>query len=70
MRMPITPMEYSENDIEQVKMLLREHYERCSFCSTKLIFSHDLNLSYFQVVESSRCPGCGVTMRSQKFTLH
>lgn len=45
-------------------------YERCSFCNSKLLFTHDLNLSYLQVIENSRCPGCGVTMRPRKFTLH
>ena len=57
-------------DCEAARTDLREKFERCSFCNSKLLFSHDLNLSYFEVVESSRCPGCGVTMRPKKFTLH
>lgn len=46
-----------------------EKYEKCSFCNSKLIFSHDLNLGFLQVVETSRCPGCGVSTHPKKFTL-
>lgn len=60
----------AENTPEATKTSVVEKLERCSFCNTKLLFSHDLNLSYLQVVESSRCPGCGVTMRPKTFTLH
>ena len=47
-----------------------EKFERCSFCNSKLLFTHELNLSYFQVIEAARCPGCGVTPKSKIFTLH
>ncbi len=54
--------------IEGKAQILRK-IEYCSFCDTKLLFTHDLNLSHLQVVESSRCPGCGVTMQPKTFTL-
>ena len=31
--------------------------------------THDLNISYLQVIETSRCPGCGVAPHPKKFTL-
>lgn len=46
-----------------------EQFERCAYCNTKLLFTHDLNLSYFEVIENCRCPGCGVTKSPQRFTL-
>ena len=39
-----------EHEAEQTPENILEKFERCSFCSTKLLFSHDLNLNYFQVV--------------------
>jgi hypothetical protein len=63
-------MQHPENEPECVKAIEVEKYERCTFCSSKLVFSHDLNLNYFQVIETSRCPGCGVSMLPKKFTLH
>ena len=53
----------------EAKVLLTEKYERCAFCSSKLVFSHDLNINYLQVIETSRCPGCGVSMLPKKYTL-
>jgi uncharacterized protein with PIN domain len=47
-----------------------EKFERCSFCNSKLIFTHHHNLGYFQVIESARCTGCGVVPEPKKFTLH
>jgi hypothetical protein len=58
-----------EREPENVRTILKERYERCAFCNSKLMFSHDLNLSFLQVVETSRCAGCGVTMNPKKFTL-
>ena len=55
---------------ERIKTVQMEKYERCTFCHSKLVFTHDLNISYFQVIETSRCPGCGVTMHPKRFTLH
>jgi hypothetical protein len=70
MRTPFNRPELSrEGEPESVKSILLEKYERCSFCNSKLMFSHDLNLSYLQVVETGKCPGCGVTMHPKKFTL-
>lgn len=46
-----------------------EQLERCGYCNTKLLFTHDLNLHYFEVIENCRCPGCGVTKSPQRFTL-
>ena len=72
MRTPFNRMSLTNNDNEPdtVKSVMVEKYERCSFCSSKLVFSHDLNLSYLEVVESGQCPGCGVAVHPKKFTLH
>lgn len=64
----IEPKEY-ESHGENPRSAVVEKYERCSFCNSKLIFSHDLNLSYLQVIETGRCPGCGVTIVPKKYTL-
>ncbi len=73
MRTPLHRTESSslheETDLQSEGILL-EKYERCAYCNTKLLFTHDLNLSYLEVVECSRCPGCGVSMAPRKFTLH
>ena len=58
-----------ENEPESLKVVFMESYEKCSFCGSKLVFSHDLNIGFLQVVEVARCPGCGVTMNPKKFTL-
>lgn len=55
---------------EEPKTIMLEKYERCNYCNTKLLFTHDLNLNYLEVVECSRCPGCGVSMQPRKHTLH
>lgn len=59
----------SEGEIEPVKSIVVEQYERCHFCNSKIVFSHDLNLTYLEVIETGRCPGCGVAMNPKKFTL-
>lgn len=74
MRSPFLPMGNVETAVDEeqtgAKAYLMEKLERCSFCNSRLIFNHDLNLSVLQVVETSRCSGCGVTMLPKKFTLH
>lgn len=71
MRTPfsIQEIQNTASEVDHSKCLSVEHYERCSFCNSKLIFTHDLNLSYLQVIETSRCPGCGVAPHPKKFTL-
>lgn len=71
MRSPFNPMELQQNEgePETIRSILQEKYERCSFCNSRLVFSHDLNLQHLQVIETSRCPGCGVTANPKKFTL-
>jgi Pyruvate/2-oxoacid:ferredoxin oxidoreductase delta subunit len=71
MRTPfsVRDIQNNENEAEHLKCMSVEHYERCVFCNSKLIFTHDLNLSYLQVIETSRCPGCGVAPQPKKFTL-
>ncbi len=59
-----------ETDAQPVQAIMPEKYERCGFCNSKLVFSHDLNLAYLEVIETGRCPGCGVAMHPKKFTLH
>jgi hypothetical protein len=60
----------NENEPETVKVVVREKYERCAFCNSKLLFNHDLNLHHFEVIETSRCPSCGVSMTPKKFSLN
>lgn len=71
MRTPFNAREIQghEGEPDHLKCVSVEKYERCSFCNSKLIFTHDLNISYLQVIETSRCPGCGVSMNPKKFTL-
>jgi len=71
MRSPYTRVESStlDGNCEQVNYMAAEQFERCHYCNTKLLFTHDLNLSYFEIVENCRCPGCGVTKTPQRFTL-
>lgn len=67
----IDPHEYEKDGAEASKSpLVVERLERCNFCNSRLVFSHDLNISYLQVIETGRCPGCGVTMVPKKYTLH
>jgi DNA-directed RNA polymerase subunit RPC12/RpoP len=61
--------EFKENEPETLKSIMVESYENCSFCGSKLVFSHDLNFGFLQVIEVARCSGCGVTMNPKKFTL-
>lgn len=71
MSSPYNPMDPLLNDdTESVPCVNREDYDRCNFCGTKLLYNHDLNLPTFEVVETSRCPGCGVTLSPKKFKLH
>lgn len=71
MRTPYNRMALNqqETEPETVKCVMLEHYDRCHFCGSKLVFNHDLNLSILQVIETSQCPGCGVSMNPKKFTL-
>lgn len=62
--------ENSKLCVPEPKADLIEKFEKCGFCNSKLMFTHELNLSYFQIVESARCPGCGVTPKPKKFSLH
>jgi len=65
----IQELDSSEREPESLKSICVEHYEKCSFCGSKLVFSHDMNLGLLQVIEVARCPGCGVQMNPKKFTL-
>ena len=71
MRSPYLRMSQTENEPDTLKHILGvEKYERCTFCHSKLVFNHDLNLSHLEVVETGQCPGCGVAGSPKKFTLH
>jgi len=65
----IDEVDHPEREPESLRAVIMESYEKCSFCGSKLVFSHDLNIGFLQVVEVARCPGCGVTMNPKKFTL-
>lgn len=64
----IDPQDY-EKEAESHRGILLEKYERCNFCNSRLVFSHDLNLMHLQVVETGRCPGCGVSLIPKKYTI-
>ncbi len=71
MRTPFSREEIQKAETEEASQQRNaENYGRCSFCNSKLIFTHDLNLGYLEVVETGKCPGCGVAMNPKKFTLH
>jgi hypothetical protein len=69
MRTPFSRIQ-SESENEKPQPVVNERYERCAFCNSKLVFSHDLNINYLQVIETGRCAGCGVSMLPKKYTLH
>lgn len=71
MRTPFLPVESTtlEGNPEGSDLLATEQFSRCAYCNTKLLFTHDLNLHFFEVIENCRCPGCGVTKSPQRFTL-
>lgn len=70
MSSPFTrPVSATANEPETVRAVQVARYERCEFCNSKLIFTHDLNLGYLEVIETGRCPGCGVSLSPKKFTL-
>ncbi len=58
------------NEEKNLTFLMLERYERCPFCNSRLIFSHEIDLVFFEVVESSRCTGCGVTLTPKKYKIH
>jgi|GEM_PF-1199328 len=58
-----------ENDFESVRCIDINTYDRCAFCHSKLVFSHDLNMTHAAVIETSNCPSCGASMNPKKFTL-
>lgn len=66
----LQPEEHLDGEPERGPAVVTERYERCSFCNSRLLFNHELDLHSFEVIETSRCPGCGVTMTPKKFKLH
>lgn len=74
MRTPYLSVRHLDQSTDEEGLANKAHvvekHERCTFCNSRLVFSHDLNLSFLQVIETSRCSGCGVTMLPKKFTLH
>lgn len=65
-----TPYEVMDPEPETLATISVEKYERCSFCNSRLVFSHDFQTAYFQVIEVGQCPGCGVARHPKRFTLH
>ena len=65
----LTDIQRPENEAEPVKCVSLDRYERCGFCQSKIVFSHDLDMTYLEVIEKGRCPGCGVSLNPRKFTL-
>lgn len=65
----VEELDTNEREPESLKVVCMESYENCTFCGSRLVFTHDLNLGLLQVIEVARCPGCGVKMNPKKFTL-
>lgn len=63
------PAIFKDNEPEKVTAVMKERYEKCSFCNTRLLYNHDLNIQTFEVIETSHCPGCGVSMAPKKHSL-
>ncbi len=71
MRSPYLPVEEStlENSSGDFENFKAESRDQCGYCNSRLLYTHELNLSLFEVVESCRCSGCGVTKTPQRFSL-
>lgn len=54
---------------EELRLNLIARFEKCPYCRSKLLFTHDLNLEHLEVVENSRCSGCGMHTNPKKHTL-
>ncbi len=70
MKSPYVRIETNPQEADVIKATSVQAYERCNYCSSKLVFTHDLNISFLQVIEVGKCPGCGVSLHPKKFTLH
>lgn len=69
MRSPYVRPNDGNSNGESDNAVTREAYEHCHFCHSRIVFSHDLNLPYLEVVESARCAGCGVTRNPKRYRL-
>jgi hypothetical protein len=54
---------------EELHLVLIARFEKCPYCHSKLLFTHDLNLEHFEVTENGRCSGCGMHTSPRKHTL-
>ncbi len=69
MRSPYVRPDDGTHSHENGEAVTQEAYEHCHFCHSRIVFSHDLNLPYLEVVESARCAGCGVTRNPKRYRL-
>jgi hypothetical protein len=58
-----------ERKQEDLRLGVIERFEKCPYCHSKLIFTHDLNLQSFEVTENGRCSGCGMHTNPRKHSL-
>jgi len=63
-------LDRSENDPHPTGSVHHvDGYGRCGYCGSKLVYSHDLDLSHLEVIETGRCLGCGVAAHPERHTL-
>jgi len=71
MRTPFDHKALKDVDMDsEDRPFMADRFERCAYCNTKLLFTHDLNLTNLEVTENGRCPACGVHTQPRKHTLH
>lgn len=71
MKSPYNRVEVTGHEEPEIVLSISlEKYDRCNYCNSKLVYNHDLNISFLQVIETGKCPGCGVSHHPKKFTLH
>lgn len=58
-----------EIDVDTLHAGIVAKFERCPYCNTKLLFTHDLSLAQLEVTENARCPGCGMHTTPQKHSI-
>lgn len=59
----------NQDSTQDAIALMMARLEKCSFCNSKLLFSHNLDLEHFEVIESARCSGCGTHTTPKKHSL-
>ncbi len=70
MKTPYSKLATHEDETNLLSLMTIDQYQRCHYCHTELILDHELNLTLFQVIENSHCPGCGVHLKPRSYSLN